>query len=149
MIIASQEYAEAHGLPYLAIIRDSVEVGIDPAYMGISPIKAIQKLLARNQLTTEEIDLYEINEAFAATSIVVQRELALPEEKVNIYGGGISLGHAIGATGARLLTSLSYQLNQKEKEIWSGFFMYRRWLRTRYATRETSAKKQPILSNES
>ena len=114
MIIASQEYAEAHGL-YLAIIRDSVEVGIDPAYMGISPIKAIQKLLARNQLT-EEIDLYEINEAFAATSIVVQRELALPEEKVNIYGGGISLGHAIGATGARLLTSLSYQLNQKEKE---------------------------------
>lgn len=116
LIIASQEYAEAHGLPYLAIIRDSVEVGIDPAYMGISPIKAIQKLLARNQLTTEEIDLYEINEAFAATSIVVQRELALPEEKVNIYGGGISLGHAIGATGARLLTSLSYQLNQKEKK---------------------------------
>ena len=65
LIIASQEYAEAHGLPYLAIIRDSVEVGIDPAYMGISPIKAIQKLLVRNQLTTEEIDLYEINEAFA------------------------------------------------------------------------------------
>lgn len=58
---------------------------------------------------------------------MVQRELALPEEKVNIYGGGISLGHAIGATGARLLTSLSYQLNQKEK-IWRGF-MYRRWLR--------------------
>ena len=116
LIIASQEYAEAHGLPYLAIIRDSVEVGIDPAYMGISPIKAIQKLLVRNQLTTEEIDLYEINEAFA-TSIVVQRELALPEEKVNIYGGGISLGHAIGATGARLLTSLSYQLNQKKRNM--------------------------------
>ena len=58
-----------------------MEVGIDPAYMGISPIKAIQKLLARNQLTTEEIDLYEINEAFAATSIVVQRELALPEKR--------------------------------------------------------------------
>ncbi|MGC3054005.1 hypothetical protein ACPTIR_14225, partial [Enterococcus faecalis] len=82
-------------------------VGIEPAYMGISPIKAIQKLLARKQHTTEEIDLYEINEAFAATSIVVQREQALPEEKVNILGGGISLGHAIGATGARLLSSLS------------------------------------------
>lgn len=116
LIIASQEYAEAHGIPYLAIIRDTVEVGIDPSMMGISPIKAINQLLTRNQLQTSEIDLFEINEAFAATSLVVQKELDLASEKVNIYGGGISLGHAIGATGARLLTSLSYQLTQLEKK---------------------------------
>ncbi|MTD42193.1 hydroxymethylglutaryl-CoA reductase, degradative [Erwinia sp. CPCC 100877] len=115
LILASKEYAEAHQLPYLAIIKDSVEVGIDPSIMGISPIKAIRQLIEKNQLSLDQIDLFEINEAFAATSLVVQQELQLPSEKVNIYGGGISLGHAIGATGARLLTSLSYQLNQHQK----------------------------------
>ena len=78
---------------------------------------------------------------------MVQRELALPEEKVNIYGGGISLGHAIGATGARLLTSLSYQLNQKEK-IWRGFLCIGGGLGLAMLL-ERPQQKQPILSNES
>ncbi len=110
LIIASKEYAEAHHLPYLAIIKEVAEVGIDPSVMGISPIKAISQVLKKSQLQVADIDLFEINEAFAASSLVVEQELGLPKEKVNIYGGGISLGHAIGATGARLLTTLSHQM---------------------------------------
>jgi hydroxymethylglutaryl-CoA reductase len=115
LVIASKEFALAHELSYLAEIKDSVEIGTDPSMMGISPITAINKLLERNQMSVEDIDLFEINEAFAATSLVVQKELKLNPTKVNSYGGGISLGHAIGATGARLLTTLSYQLKQMEK----------------------------------
>lgn len=115
IILASKSYAEEHGLEYLAVIKDAVEVGIDPSIMGISPIKAIQKLLAKNQLSVEDIDLFEINEAFAASSTVVEEQLGIDAEKVNIYGGGISLGHPIGATGARILTTLSYQLKEHDK----------------------------------
>ncbi|MGK0551542.1 hydroxymethylglutaryl-CoA reductase, degradative [Enterococcus faecalis] len=116
LVIASKEYAIQHQLPYLAEIKGSAEVGIDPSMMGISPIQAIHKLIKKTNVSLDEVDLFEINEAFAATSIVVQKELNLTPEKVNRYGGGISLGHAIGATGARLLTTLSYQLNQMKKK---------------------------------
>lgn len=115
VLLASKSFAEKMNWPYLALVKDSVEIGIDPAVMGISPIQTIEKLLAKAQLTLDEIDLFEINEAFAATSIVVEKELGLPKEKVNIYGGGISLGHAIGATGARITTSLAHQLKAQEK----------------------------------
>lgn len=114
MILASKSFAEEHQIPYLAIVRDVTEVGIDPSIMGISPIKAIQTLLKRNDLTIEDIDLFEINEAFAASSIVVQNELDIPEEKLNIWGGGISLGHPIGASGTRIVTTLTYQLEDKD-----------------------------------
>lgn len=114
MILASKSFAEKHQIPYLAIVRDITEVGIDPSIMGISPIKAIQTLLKRNDLTVEDIDLFEINEAFAASSIVVQNELDIPEEKLNIWGGGISLGHPIGASGTRIVTTLTHQLEDKD-----------------------------------
>ncbi|GGI66739.1 hypothetical protein GCM10011482_23930 [Enterococcus alcedinis] len=112
LLLASKEYADQHGISYLGVIRDVTEVGIDPSVMGISPIKAIQSLFERNQLTKEAIDLFEINEAFAATSLVVEKELALPSDKVNIAGGGISLGHPIGATGARIITTALHQLER-------------------------------------
>ena len=80
--------------------------------MGISPIKAIQTLLQNQKVSLEDIGVFEINEAFAASSIVVESELGLDPAKVNRYGGGISLGHAIGATGARLATSLVYQMQE-------------------------------------
>lgn len=115
LLLASKDYAEAHDIPYLAIVKETAEVGIDPAIMGISPITAIRQLVEKSGVSLDDIDLYEINEAFAASSIVVEQELGLPKEKVNIYGGGISLGHAIGATGARLLTTLSHQLQDKDK----------------------------------
>ena len=94
------------------MIRDVTEVGIDPSMMGTSPIEAIRQLLERNQLTTEDIDLFEINEAFAATSIVVEKELRIPAEKVNICGGAVALGHPIGATGARIVTTVLHQLER-------------------------------------
>lgn len=110
LLLASKEYADRKGLAYLGVIRDMTEVGIDPSVMGISPITAIEQLLKRNQLSSDAIDLFEINEAFAATSIVVEQELQIPAEKINICGGGVSLGHPIGATGARIVTTALHQL---------------------------------------
>ena len=115
VILASKEYAENNNLPYLATIKEVVEVGIDPSIMGIAPITAIQKLTDKAGIALPMIDLFEINEAFAASSIVVNRELQLDEEKVNIYGGAIALGHPIGASGARILTTLAYGLLREQK----------------------------------
>ncbi|EGW0194457.1 hydroxymethylglutaryl-CoA reductase, degradative [Enterococcus faecium] len=115
VILASKEYAENNNLPYLATIKEVAEVGIDPGIMGIAPIKAIQKLTDRSGMNLSTIDLFEINEAFAASSIVVSQELQLDEEKVNIYGGAIALGHPIGASGARILTTLAYGLLREQK----------------------------------
>lgn len=112
LLLCTKSYALAHDIPYLAEIEDIVEVGIDPSIMGISPITAIEKLFERNALTSVDIDLFEINEAFAASSVVVQDKLNLEDEKVNITGGGISLGHPIGATGARIVTTLIHQLKR-------------------------------------
>ena len=116
LLLATKEYADSHNLPYLTEICGFSEVGIDPAIMGVSPIKAVTELLATQEKTVADIDLFEINEAFAASSVAVERELGLDHNKVNQYGGGISLGHAIGATGARLLTTLSHQLQQEDKK---------------------------------
>lgn len=97
------------------MIKEIVEVGFAPEIMGISPIKAIDTLLKKQALTIEDIGIFEINEAFAASSIVVERELGLDPKKVNRYGGGISLGHAIGATGARIATTVAYQLKDTQE----------------------------------
>jgi hydroxymethylglutaryl-CoA reductase len=112
VLLASKEFAENNNLPYLATIKDIVEIGIEPSIMGISPITAITKLLERNQLTKEQIDAFEINEAFATTSLVVEQQLGLDSSKVNMAGGGISLGHPIGASGARIVTTALNQLQR-------------------------------------
>lgn len=115
LILASKDYAIAHDLPYLATIKGVSEVGIDPSIMGVAPIKAINTLMEKTELSLDDIDLFEINEAFAASSIVVNRELNLSSEKVNIYGGAIALGHPIGASGARILTTLGYALRRQHQ----------------------------------
>ncbi|MCT0501311.1 thiolase family protein [Lactococcus cremoris] len=115
LILATKEYAEKHGISYLAELVESAEVGIDPAIMGVSPIDAIQKLVQRSGIQLSEIDLFEINEAFAASSIAVNRELGLKDSQVNIYGGAIALGHAIGSSGAKILTTLGYALKREQK----------------------------------
>lgn len=115
LILASNDYAEDKELPVLAKLLASEEVGIDPEIMGVSPIKAIRQLLERTKLDIEDIDVFEINEAFAASSVAVNQELNIPEEKVNIYGGAIALGHAIGSSGARILTTLAYALQRENK----------------------------------
>lgn len=115
LILATKDYAERHGISYLAELVESAEVGIDPAIMGVSPIDAIQKLVQRSGVQLSEIDLFEINEAFAASSIAVNRELGLKDSQVNIYGGAIALGHAIGSSGAKILTTLGYALKREQK----------------------------------
>lgn len=115
LILATKEYAKKHGISYLAELVESAEVGIDPAIMGVSPIDAIQKLVQRSGVQLSEIDLFEINEAFAASSIAVNRELGLKDSQVNIYGGAIALGHAIGSSGAKILTTLGYALKREQK----------------------------------
>lgn len=116
IILASKEYAEKNDLPYLAVIKEVAEIGIDPSIMGVAPITAINTLLDKSGISKSEIDLFEINEAFAASSIAVNRELELEEQKVNIYGGAIALGHPIGASGARILTTLGYSLRREHKK---------------------------------
>lgn len=117
LVLASKSYADAHQLPYLAILEDYAEIGIDPQRMGISPIRAIEALAVKAKLDLKDVDLFEINEAFASTSLVVEKTLALAPEKINIYGGAIAIGHPIGATGARLLTTLISELHQEKKEL--------------------------------
>ncbi|MDH6363798.1 hydroxymethylglutaryl-CoA reductase [Enterococcus sp. PF1-24] len=117
MILASKSYVDEHHLPYLATIEGFSEVGVDPQLMGVAPITAIQNLLAKKQLTLNEIDLFEINEAFAVASLAIEEQLQLPAEKVNIYGGAIALGHPIGASGTRIVATLISQLIQEQKTI--------------------------------
>ncbi|MFV0555625.1 MAG: thiolase family protein [Lactovum sp.] len=112
VLLASKEYADSHQIPYLAIIKDVVEIAVEPKNMGISPIKAIRQLLDKNHLSISDIDLFEINEAFAGSSLIIEQELGLPSEKVNVKGGAIALGHPIGMSGSRLAGTLAHQLQE-------------------------------------
>ncbi|SOB44042.1 acetyl-CoA C-acetyltransferase [Latilactobacillus sakei] len=112
MIVMSKEKAEALGLVYQATLVGYQEVGMDPNYMGYTPVPAIQQLLAKQDQTVADIDLFEINEAFAASSVAVQNGLALDTTKVNVAGGAVALGHPIGASGTRIMTTLLHQLKR-------------------------------------
>jgi len=96
-----------------ALLRDVVAVGCPPETMGLGPIPAVRKLLAANSLEIGDIDLWEINEAFAATTIAVQRELAIDPQRLNVNGGAVALGHPIGASGARILVTLMHEMKRK------------------------------------
>jgi acetyl-CoA C-acetyltransferase len=114
MVITTAKKAEAlQGKP-LARILAYVSTGVDPKVMGIGPVPAVRKVLERAGLTIADIDLFELNEAFAAQSVAVTRELGLDLSKVNVNGGAIALGHPIGASGARVLTTLVYALRARK-----------------------------------
>ncbi|MBM0636914.1 acetyl-CoA C-acetyltransferase [Campylobacter sp. VicNov18] len=117
LMLASKEKAKELGLPILATLKSFASVGVDPSVMGIGAAFAVKELLKKNKLDLKDIDLIELNEAFAAQSIASIRELKADEEKINIHGGAIALGHPIGASGARILTSLIYALRQNKKEL--------------------------------
>jgi acetyl-CoA acyltransferase len=102
VLVTSAAYAEKHGLKPLARIRSVAVAGCAPEIMGIGPVVATRRALARAGLTAQDIDIVEINEAFASQAIACLRELGLPEERVNLDGGAIALGHPLGATGARI-----------------------------------------------
>ena len=114
IILMKKSTAEKRGLNYLASIKDYAEVGMDPSLMGYSPYLAINKLVEQSKVDLNTVDLFEINEAFAAQSIPVVRDLGLDPKKVNVNGGGIALGHPIGASGARILITLIHEMNKTD-----------------------------------
>lgn len=113
VIVMSAEAAEAAGCKPLCRILSVATAGVEPEVMGIGPIPAAQKAMARAGLTMADIDLVEINEAFAAQTLACQRELGIDMDKLNVNGGGISLGHPVGATGSRIIITLMYELKRR------------------------------------
>jgi acetyl-CoA C-acetyltransferase len=114
VVVTTAAKARAIGTPPLARILAYASTGVDPRVMGIGPIPAVRKVLERAGLDTPQIDLFELNEAFAAQSLAVVRELELDPARVNVNGGAIALGHPIGASGARILTTLVYALRARK-----------------------------------
>ncbi|MBQ0757424.1 MAG: acetyl-CoA C-acyltransferase, partial [Amphritea sp.] len=110
--LMAAETAEAKGLKPMARLVGYSFAGVEPKYMGIGPVPAVRKLLADAELSTGDIDVWEVNEAFAAQALAVCRDLELPMEKVNVNGSGISLGHPIGATGAIITVKALYELQR-------------------------------------
>ena len=115
LLLTTLEEAEKKSIKPLVRIVSWATVGIDPALMGLGPIEAVREATKKANWNLDEIDLFEINEAFAAQSIAVIRELGIDQNKVNVNGGAIALGHPIGASGARILVTLIYEMKRQNK----------------------------------
>ena len=113
LLMTTREKAEAEGLPILARLVAFATSGVDPDIMGIAPIKAVPKALKKAGMSMKDIDLIEMNEAFAAQALAVARVLEMPMERLNVNGGAIALGHPLGATGAKLTTHLIHELRRR------------------------------------
>jgi len=113
LLVMEREAAAARGYRPLARVVASAVAGVDPAVMGLGPIPAVRKVMQRAELAVGDLDLIELNEAFAAQALACIRELDLDPARVNVYGGAIALGHPLGATGARLLTTLLHALKRR------------------------------------
>jgi len=116
LAVTTEDYAKEHGLPVLARILSYATVGVEPAVMGMGPAAAVPAALIRAGMSLSDIDLFELNEAFAAQSLAVIRTLALDQAKVNITGGAVALGHPIGASGGRILVTLIHALRRSGKQ---------------------------------
>jgi len=116
-VLMEREKALDLGLKPLAILRGYSFVGVDPKYFGLSPVKAIPAALEHAGLTLKDIELIELNEAFAAQYIACERELGLDRDKVNVNGGAIALGHPVAATGSKILTTLLYAMKQRDAAL--------------------------------
>lgn len=113
IVVLSEEVVARHGVKPLARIVASTQAGVDPKVMGLGPIPAVRKLLERTGLRVEDVDLWELNEAFAAQVVACVRELKIPADRMNVDGGSIALGHPIGATGCRILVTLLHSLAER------------------------------------
>jgi acetyl-CoA acetyltransferase family protein len=120
VVVTTDERAKADGLDVMATIRGWSYVGVDPKEMGIGPVPAIRTLLEKASLSTDEVDYFEINEAFSAQYLGCEKELGLDRDRCNVNGGAISLGHPLGATGTRLILTLCYQLRRSGKRYGVG-----------------------------
>ncbi|WP_203246349.1 acetyl-CoA C-acetyltransferase [Sporosarcina beigongshangi] len=114
LVIMSKAKADELGLTPLATIAANGNAGVDPAVMGIGPVQAVKKALSKANLQLADIDLIEANEAFAAQSIAIDKELGFDQEKLNVNGGAIALGHPIGASGARILVTLLHEMQRRD-----------------------------------
>ncbi|MEL7029182.1 MAG: acetyl-CoA C-acyltransferase, partial [Pseudomonadota bacterium] len=113
-VLMSEADADKRGVEPLARIVSWAHAGVDPSIMGIGPVPASQKALAKAGWTIDDVDLIEANEAFAAQALAVGRELGIEDDKLNVNGGAIAIGHPIGASGARILTTLLYEMKRRE-----------------------------------
>jgi acetyl-CoA acetyltransferase family protein len=113
VVVCSEERASSLGLEPLARVVSSGVAGVEPSYMGIGPVPATKIALERAGLSIDDIDLVELNEAFAAQALACERELGIPHEKLNVNGGAIALGHPLGSSGARLVTTLVHELRRR------------------------------------
>jgi 3-oxoadipyl-CoA thiolase len=113
VVVASEEKARALGIEPLGAFVGSAVAGVDPRVMGIGPVPAVRRLLERTGVGVEQLDLVELNEAFASQSLAVIRDLGLDEQKVNVNGGAIAIGHPLGMSGARLVVSLLHELRRR------------------------------------
>jgi len=113
VVVAGEDAVKENGLKPLSRIVSWAVVGVDPTIMGIGPVPAIKKALEKAELTMDDIDLFEVNEAFAAQALAVEKELGLDREKTNVNGGAVALGHPVGVSGTRLLLSASYELQKR------------------------------------
>jgi acetyl-CoA acyltransferase 2 len=120
LIVVDGEWAKSRGLVPLAKLVQWGVAGVDPTLMGIGPVPAIKSALDRAGLKQDEVDLFDVNEAFAAQFLSVQKELGLPAEKTNVNGGAIALGHPLGASGARITANLVYTLRRQNKRFGVG-----------------------------
>ncbi|HEU4522584.1 MAG TPA: thiolase family protein, partial [Thermoanaerobaculia bacterium] len=117
MLVVSGTAVRRHGLQPMARVVGYAQAGVDPKVMGIGPVPATRKLLDETGLALDDIDLIELNEAFAAQVIACDRELHFDHAKLNVHGGAISLGHPIGATGARITTTLLHALQSRKGKL--------------------------------
>lgn len=114
LVVASEDAVNKHNLNSYARIVGYCSVGCDPHIMGIGPVPAIRRLCERTGISLDKIDLVDINEAFAPQFLAVQKELKLDNEKTNVDGGAIALGHPVGASGARILINLMHELQARD-----------------------------------
>lgn len=117
LVLMSKDKADELGLTPLAVIKSFASAGVDPSVMGIGPVPAVRKALQKAQLTVEQLDVIEANEAFASQALSVMKELQLPADKTNVNGGAIAIGHPIGASGARILVTLLYEMKRRDAKL--------------------------------
>ena len=118
VIVMSRKKAEELGLKPMATIRSYASAGVDPRVMGLGPIPASKRALEKAGLKVSDLDLVEANEAFAAQSVAVGRELGFDLSRLNVNGGAIALGHPIGASGTRILVTLLYEMQRRQAHYW-------------------------------
>jgi acetyl-CoA C-acetyltransferase len=115
-LVTTEAYAQAHGLAIQARILGTATAGLDPEWVLMAPVEAIRKLLAKVGWATQDVELWEINEAFAVQLVATMNELNLPADRINVHGGAVALGHPIGASGARVMATLLHALERQGKQ---------------------------------